>query len=65
MATPNPFCPTIVVATTEAGESPNKVRVKQLSDKLTVLQDELEQEKQVQPPHRWKAPRHRWASWAA
>ena len=39
------------LATSDAGESPNKVRVKQLSDKLTVLQDELEQEKQACTPH--------------
>ena len=39
--------PIAVVLTSEAGESPNKLRVKQLSDKLGALQDELEQEKQV------------------
>ena len=37
------------LATSDAGESPNKVRVKQLSDKLTVLQDGLEQKKQPYP----------------
>jgi len=36
-----------IVATSDAGESPNKIRVKQLSSKLNVLQDELEQEKQA------------------
>jgi len=38
---------------TENSETPNRIRVRQLTDKLSMLQDELDNEKMVSP---WTQP---------